>query len=251
MRAGLLARSRVRRIVLSLACAVCLAGMAAACGGVPGVPGGHSGTPVAQPTSAAQTCRTQQPNYAYHPGDAMAQNPYLRCVMTALIGKIGSGTASLAYLVETFKNCNPGDKQSVAGWTLYQQDPTQPKVTTTPGKFTGVGPSAPLFTADSPTRKGCFSGVVAIVKNLVGVPLPGNVTLDQLRSGVLIFNEDNNMYNVSVFLHPSLIVSIGQHLSHCPCDIQQLDFLPADPAFLGTSDAPGQVALEARLVYLA
>lgn len=248
MGAGLIARTRLRRVLLSLACAVSIAGLAAACGSVPG---GHNGTPVTQPTSAVHICQAQQPNYAYHPGDAMAQNPYLRCVLTTLIGKIDAGTASVAYLVETFKNCNQGTQQTVAGWTLYQQDPTQPKVTATAGKFTGVGATAPLFTADSPTRKGCFTGVISIVKSLVGVPLPGNVTLDQLRSGVLIVNEDNNMYNVSVFQHPTLILSIGEHLSHCPCDIQRLNDLPSDPVFLGTPDAPGRVALEARLVYLA
>jgi hypothetical protein len=237
----------LQRRALGLALALGVIGLAAGCG----PPLSHSGPPVAAPTTASQICRSKGVNNAFNPGDAVQTNPYLTCVLNGLVTKMYAGTVSVAYLVETFKNCNPDNQQTVAGWTLYLQDPLHPVVTATPGKFTGVGPTAPLYTADSPTRKGCFSGVTSIITHLLGVQLPGNITLDQLRSGVLIFNEDLHMSDPTPFTHPALIVSIGEHLSHCPCDIQRLNFLPGDPAFLGAPGSLGRVALEARIIYLA
>ncbi|HEY7780703.1 MAG TPA: hypothetical protein VIC85_10885 [Ktedonobacterales bacterium] len=238
-----------RRAALAAALMMGAASALASCG-VGGINVGHSGTPVPEGTTVASVCRAQGLNYSYQPSDAVEFNPYLKCVMNGLIGEIGTGKADVAYLVETFKNCNPDDQQTVAGWTLYTQDPLHPVVTATPGQFTGVGPTAPLYTADTPTRKGCFSGAVSIIKSLTGVPLPGNITLEQLRSGVLIFNEGLHMTDPTPFNHPALIVTISEHLSHCPCDIQRLNFLPGDPVFLGTAAAPGRVAMEARIVYL-
>jgi hypothetical protein len=244
------ARRRRALPLLGLAISLCLMGLLASCG-INNVPLGHSGPSVAQPPTAAQVCRSHGIDNAYQPGDAVQFNPYLKCVMDGLIADIYAGTASVAYLVETFKNCNPDGQQAVAGWTLYQQDPLHPEVTATPGKFTGVGATAPLYTANSPTRKGCFTGFTSVIKQLVGVTLPGNVTLDQLRAGVLIFNEGIHMSDPTPFNHPSMIVSISDHLSHCPCDIQRLDLLPGDPAFLGAPGNPGRIAMEARITYLA
>lgn len=238
-----------RRRLLALAGVVGLLVPLLACG-VGGVSVGQSGTPVPQEPTAAETCRAQGPTYAYQPGDAMLANPFLKCVFTGLIGEVDAGTATVSYLVETYKNCNPDGQQTVTGWTLYAQNPTNPKVTATPGKYTGVGPTAPLYTGNSPTQKGCFSGVTGVISKLTGTQLPTNLTLDELRNGVLIFNEGSATTNLSPLQHPSLVVSISQHLSSCPCDYNRLTLLPGDPTFLGTASAPGQVAQEARLVYV-